>query len=252
VAHVEAGLRSWDFMHPFPEEFNRRVISLASVLNFCPTQLSAANLIKEGVAKRSIRVVGNSCIDALFWTLSHSKAPKCFTEGSTGILVTGHRRENWDEGIANLCGAVRKLVETWPEAEVLLPVHLNPKVRGVIHEMLGSTERVKLTEPLDYPTFCWAMKQAKLILTDSGGVQEEALALGIPTLVTRKVTERPEVLEGGTVQLVGSDPQRIFRAANRLLGQMDLYKRLNRPRFPFGRGDSSAKIVHALKRHFKI
>ena len=252
VAHVEAGLRSWDFMHPFPEEFNRRVISLSAALHFCPTSLSASNLLKEGVAKKTIRVVGNSCIDALLWTLKHSQPSECFSPGKDGILVTGHRRENWDEGIANLCRAVRQLTDTWEYTEVLFPVHLNPKVRDVVHKILGDTDRVRLTEPLDYRTFCWAMKQAKLIITDSGGVQEEALALGTPTLVTRKVTERPEVLESGTVQLVGNTPEKIVRFANRILGKSEYYKKLNHPSFPFGHGDTSAKIIRELRRYFLL
>jgi len=252
VAHVEAGLRSWDFMHPFPEEFNRRVISLSAALHFCPTELSAANLMKEGVPKRRIRIVGNSCIDALMWTLSQSQPADCFSDKMDGILVTGHRRENWDEGIVNLCTAIRQLIDTWEKVEVLFPMHLNPKVRDVVCKILGDTNRVRLTEPLDYRTFCWAMKQAKLIITDSGGVQEEALALGTPTLVTRKVTERPEVLESGTVQLVGNTPATIVRCASRLLGQDKFYKRLNRPSFPFGRGNASLKIIRGLKRYFQV
>jgi UDP-N-acetylglucosamine 2-epimerase (non-hydrolysing) len=250
VAHVEAGLRSWDFQHPFPEEFNRRVISLGAALHLCPTKVSAANLVKEGVSRRQIRIVGNSCIDALFWTLRQAAPPPCFDEGKMGILVTGHRRENWEEGIANLCAALKRIVAAHPQADILFPVHLNPKVQTVVRRILGDARRVRLTEPLDYRTFCWAMKQAKLIITDSGGVQEEALALGTPTLVTRKVTERPEVLDGGTVQLVGSNTTRIASIAHRLLGDEEMYARLNRPRFPFGRGDASVKIVQALVQHF--
>lgn len=251
VAHVEAGLRSWDFQHPFPEEFNRRVISLSGSLHFCPTRVSAANLLKEGVNRRQIRVVGNSCIDALFWTLRNSSAPQCFAPGTTGVLVTGHRRENWDTGIAGLCVALKRIVAAHPDVDILFPVHLNPKVHTVVHRILGDAERIRLVEPLDYRTFCWAMKQAKLIITDSGGVQEEALALGTPALVTRKVTERPEVLEGGTVQLVGSTTTRIVSAANRLLGSQEIYARHNLPRFPFGRGNASLKIVQALLRHVR-
>lgn len=250
VAHVEAGLRSWDFQHPFPEEFNRRVISLGAALHLCPTRVSAANLCKEGVSPRQIKVVGNSCIDALLWTLRHSAAPKSFTPGATGILVTGHRRENWDSGIAGLCRALKRIVAAHPRAEVLFPVHLNPKVQEIVHGLLADADRIRLVEPLDYRRFCWAMKEAKIIITDSGGVQEEALALGTPTIVTRKVTERPEVLEGGTVQLVGNSTARIVSASNKLLRDGAEYERLNRPKFPFGRGDASEKIVVALKRYF--
>src|SRR5207245_10893883 len=132
----------------------------------------------------------------LFWTLANSSPRQCFTQGRVGILVTNHRRENWESGIANVCHVLGQIAREIPKAEILFAVHLNPKVRSIVHKLLGDTQRVTLTEPLDYATFCWAMKQARLIITDSGGIQEEALALGTPTLVTRKVTERPEVLTG--------------------------------------------------------
>lgn len=251
LAHVEAGLRSGDFMHPFPEEFNRRVIGLAATLHFCPTRLSASNLMKEGVHRKRIRIVGNSCIDALFWTLTNSKPRECFSRDRIGILVTNHRRENWQSGIANLCHALDQIATANPKVEILFAVHLNPKVRRIVHGILGNTERVKLTEPLDYATFCWAMKQARLIITDSGGIQEEALALGTPTLVTRKVTERPEVLKGGTVQVVGIDTKKIVAAAQRICMDPSVYRQLHRPRFPFGRGNSSEKIVVALQHYFR-
>jgi UDP-N-acetylglucosamine 2-epimerase (non-hydrolysing) len=252
LAHVEAGLRSGDFMHPFPEEFNRRVIGLAADLHFCPTRRSASNLMKEGVHRQRIRIVGNSCIDALFWTLANSEPGECFGRHTIGILVTNHRRENWRFGIANLCHALERIARTSPNVEILFAVHLNPNVRSIVHKVLGRTERVRLTEPLDYATFCRAMKQARLIITDSGGIQEEALALGTPTLVTRKVTERPEVLKGGTVQIVGSDSRKIIAAAKRILTDPSIYRRLHRPRFPFGRGDTSEKIVRALRSYFKL
>jgi UDP-N-acetylglucosamine 2-epimerase (non-hydrolysing) len=251
VAHVEAGLRSGDFMHPFPEELNRRVIGLTATLHFCPTRLSAANLVKEGVNRRQIRIVGNSCIDAVMWTLAKTKRKQCFSRDKVGILVTNHRRENWEFGIANLCHALRRMANAIPRVEVLFAVHLNPKVRSIVHRILGDTQRVKLTEPLDYAPFCWAMKQARLIITDSGGIQEEALALGTPTLVTRKVTERPEVLKGGTVQIIGNDNRKIIAAAQAICTNESLYRRLHRPRFPFGRGDTSAKIVQSFRTYFK-
>jgi UDP-N-acetylglucosamine 2-epimerase (non-hydrolysing) len=250
LAHVEAGLRSGDFMHPFPEEFNRRVISLAADLHFCPTKQSAANLLKEGVKRGRIRVVGNSCIDALLWTLKNSKPRECFSADKTGILVTNHRRENWESGIATLCRVLHRIASDLPQAEILFAVHLNPRVRGIVHKILGNTKRVRLTEPLDYSTFCWAMKQARLIITDSGGIQEEALALGTPTLVTRRVTERPEVLKGGTVQIVGNNSARIMSIARAICSNPSAYRRLHRPRFPFGRGDTSAKIVRSLTSYF--
>jgi UDP-N-acetylglucosamine 2-epimerase (non-hydrolysing) len=251
IAHVEAGLRSRDFMHPFPEEFNRRVIGLAADVHLCPTRGSALNLLKEGVNRRHIWVVGNPCIDALLWTLTNTKHKPFFGRPKIGILVTNHRRENWQSGIANLCYALDQIVRSTPNVEILFAVHLNPKVRNIVHEILGKTKRVKLAEPLDYASFCWAMKQARLIITDSGGIQEEALALGTPTLVTRKVTERPEVLKGGTVRVVGNDTRRIVAAALGICTNQSLYKRLHHPRFPFGRGDSSEKILAALRAYFR-
>jgi UDP-N-acetylglucosamine 2-epimerase (non-hydrolysing) len=251
IAHVEAGLRSRDFMHPFPEEFNRRVIGLAATLHFCPTQGSASNLIKEGVPRSRVRIVGNSCIDALFWTLTNTERKKCFGQDKIGILVTNHRRENWQSGIANLCQALTFIATAIPNVEILFPVHLNPKVSKIVHPLLDKTKNVKLLKPLDYGTFCWAMKEAKLIITDSGGIQEEALALGTPTLVTRKVTERPEVLEGGTIQIVGNDTRKIMTAVQAICTNPSVYRRLHHPRFPFGRGNTSVKIVQSLHTYFK-
>jgi UDP-N-acetylglucosamine 2-epimerase (non-hydrolysing) len=251
LAHVEAGLRSGDFMHPFPEEFNRRVIGLAADLHFCPTRRSASNLLREGVSRQRIHIVGNSCIDALFWTLTDSKPRACFSRNRIGILVTNHRRENWQSGIANLCRALLRIATAIPKVEILFPVHLNPTVRKIVHGILDKADNVKLAKPLDYATFCWAMKQAKLIITDSGGIQEEALALGTPTLVTRKVTERPEVLKGGTVQIVGNDSRKIMAAAQAICTDGSLYRRLHHPRFPFGRGNTSAKIVQSFHTYFK-
>lgn len=251
VAHVEAGLRSGDFMHPFPEEFNRRVISLAAALHFCPTRQSADNLLREGVTRSSIYIVGNSCIDALFWTLKNSKPKPIFDKTKTGILVTSHRRENWEFGVQNLCVALNKIARTHSNLDILFAVHLNPRVRSIVKKALAKTDQVRLVEPLDYSTFCWAMKQARLIVTDSGGIQEEALALGTPTLVTRKVTERPEVLEGGTVQIVGNNSDEIVARAEPILTNSSTYKRLHHARFPFGRGTTSTKIMRVLRRHFR-
>jgi len=251
VAHVEAGLRSRDFMHPFPEEFNRRIIGLAATVHFCPTQLSASNLLKEGVRRRQIHIVGNSCIDALLWTLANTRPQECFSRNTIGILVTNHRRENWESGIAKLCHTLVQITRTIPSVEILFAVHLNPKVRNIVHQVLGNAKSIRLEEPLGYARFCWAMKRARLIITDSGGIQEEALALGTPTLVTRKVTERPEVLKGGTVQIMGNDSRKIMTAAQAICTKPSVYRRLHRPRFPFGRGNTSEKIAQALRHYFQ-
>jgi UDP-N-acetylglucosamine 2-epimerase (non-hydrolysing) len=248
VAHVEAGLRSFDLQQPFPEEFNRRVISLAAAIHFCPTQVSAANLRKEGIPSNRIRVVGNTCIDALLWTTA-TKSPKgTFAPGTRGILVTGHRRENWKTGIANLCGVLSQLADKFRDVEILFPVHKNPIVRKIVENAISGQDRIRLVEPMDYPEFCDAMRDAHFIISDSGGVQEEALALGTPVLVTRNLTERPEVLEGGTVQLVGMTGKRLIAEATRLLSNPAEHSKRAKPRFPFGKGDSAKKILAALEK----
>lgn len=247
VAHVEAGLRSFDLQQPFPEEFNRRVISIAANLHFCPTKVSAANLLAEGIPRRNIHIVGNTCIDALFWTLRRGNKTRIFAKGTRGILVTLHRRENWGEGLASICRALRGIAADFPDTEMLLPVHKNPVVSATIRKELANERRVHLVEPMNYASFCHAMKEAFLIISDSGGVQEEALALGTPVLVTRTVTERPEVLEGGTVQLVGTSAKKLAGEASKLLTNASLYRKLNKPRFPFGRGKSGSLIARLVK-----
>ena len=249
VAHVEAGLRSFDLSQPFPEEFNRRVISIGADLNFCPTRVSASNLLAEGVSKKAIHVVGNTCIDALLWTLQKHRAPKAFTPGTRGILATAHRRENWSGGIARLCGVLKKIARRFPDTETLFPVHRNPIVRDIINNELSGLPQVRLVDPMGYCEFAWAMKEAFLIISDSGGVQEEALALGTPVLVARDVTERPEVLKGGTVQLTGTSPDKLWKAARRLLADPQAYRLASVARFPFGRGDAAGKITSAIGRH---
>lgn len=247
VAHVEAGLRSFDLHQPFPEEFNRRVISIAANLHFCPTKVSAANLLAEGIPRRNIHIVGNTCIDALFWTLRRGNNTRIFAKGTRGILVTLHRRENWGEGLAGICRALRGIAADFPDTEMLLPVHKNPVVSATVRKELADERRVHLVEPMNYASFCHAMKGAFLIISDSGGVQEEALALGTPVLVTRTVTERPEVLEGGTVQLVGTSAKKLAGEASKLLTNASLYRKLNKPRFPFGRGKAGSLIAQLIK-----
>jgi UDP-N-acetylglucosamine 2-epimerase len=248
VAHVEAGLRSFNLQQPFPEEFNRRVISLAGGIHFCPTRVSASNLCKEGVPSQRIRVVGNTCIDALLWTTAGTKQKSIFSPGNRGILVTSHRRENWESGIANLCQVLRHLSEKFRDVEFCFPVHKNPIVRKIVKDILSGQDRIHLLEPMDYPEFCAAMRDAYMIISDSGGVQEEALALGTPVLVTRNVTERPEVLDGGTVRLVGSSSKRLLSEATLLLSKPAEHQKRAKARFPFGKGDSAQKIVAALEK----
>jgi len=246
VAHVEAGLRSFDLQQPFPEEFNRRVISVGARLHFCPTKVSATNLLREGVDRESIHVVGNTCIDALFWTLRRKNGRRIFSTGRRGILVTLHRRENWGDAIAGICRVLRNLASEFPDTEILLPVHKNPVVAETIHRELRSQDRINLVAPMGYSSFCQAMKEAYLIVSDSGGVQEEALALGTPVLVTRGVTERPEVLKGGTVRLVGTSPEVLHAACVALLGDKRAYAKAHVARFPFGRGDAAKKIAATI------
>jgi len=252
VAHVEAGLRSFDLQQPFPEEFNRRVISVGARLHFCPTKVSAANLLREGVDQKSIHVVGNTCIDALFWTLRRKRGRRIgrriFPSGRRGILVTLHRRENWGDAIAGICRVLRNLASEFPDTEILLPVHKNPVVAETIRRELRGQDRIHLVPPMDYASFCRAMKEACLIVSDSGGVQEEALALGTPVLVARGVTERPEVLKGGTVRLVGTSPEVLYDACFALLGDERAYAKAQVARFPFGRGDAARKIVTIMAR----
>lgn len=248
VAHVEAGLRTFDLLQPFPEEFNRRVISIGAAVHFCPTKFSAENLRKEGIEKRKVHVVGNTCIDALLWTLKNRKPVRVFTPGLRGILVTAHRRENWSQGIASLCKVLSKIVKSFPDVEILFPVHRNPIVQNTVRNFLKEVPRIRLVDPMDYYEFSWAMKQAHFIITDSGGVQEEALALGTPVLVTRNVTERPEVLDGDTVRLVGNSQARLWRETSLLLNNEAQYKRANMARFPFGKGNSASKIANVIER----
>lgn len=248
VSHVEAGLRSFDLQQPFPEEFNRRVISIGAGLHFCPTKVSAANLLREGIDRKSIHIVGNTCIDALFWTLLRKKSRQVFSPGRRGILVTLHRRENWGDAIAGICHVLRDIVSEFQDTEVLLPVHKNPVVAETIRRELRSLDRINLAAPMDYASFCQAMKEACLIVSDSGGVQEEALALGTPVLVTRSVTERPEVLKGGTVRLVGTSPAVLYEACVALLGNRRAYAKAHVARFPFGRGDAAKKIATTIAR----
>jgi len=248
VAHVEAGLRSFDLRQPFPEEFNRRVISVGARLHFCPTKVSAANLLREGVDRKSIHVVGNTCIDALFWTLRRKKRRRIFTERRRGILVTLHRRENWGDAILGICRVLRNLASEFQDTEILLPVHKNPVVAETIRQELRGQDRINLVAPMDYASFCQAMKEAYLIVSDSGGVQEEALALGTPVLVTRSVTERPEVLKGRTVRLVGTSSHVLHQACVAMLSDNQAYAKAHIARFPFGRGNAARKIATTIER----
>jgi UDP-N-acetylglucosamine 2-epimerase (non-hydrolysing) len=259
VGHIEAGLRSCDKFAPFPEEMNRRLADELSDLLFAPTEGAKANLLREGFPEERIFVTGNTVIDALLWTVERLESPEAQArlarrfaelgldlEGKRLILVTAHRRESFGR-LGEICHALRLIAEHNRDVELVYPVHLNPQVRGPVRRALEGTERVHLLEPLDYESFVWLMSRAYLILTDSGGIQEEAPSLGKPVLVMRERTERPEALAAGTAKLVGVAPQRIFQEAQRLLDEPAEYAKMARAVNPFGDGHAAERIVSILK-----
>ncbi|MGH9805303.1 MAG: non-hydrolyzing UDP-N-acetylglucosamine 2-epimerase [Candidatus Acidiferrales bacterium] len=257
VAHVEAGLRSRDLTQPFPEEANRRLADALTMLFFAPTEAARQNLLGEGVPDARIRVTGNTVIDAL---LDVAARPYDFSKGPLAslplnadgsrrriILVTAHRRESFGEPLRALCGAIRAVAERFPDAQVVYPVHLNPNVQRPVRELLGGFNNISLLEPLDYEPFVHLMKRATLILTDSGGLQEEAPSLGVPVLVMREVTERPEGVAAGAARVVGTDPAKILAAAAaELLDSPDSRARMSVVRNPYGDGMASQRITEAL------
>lgn len=249
VGHVEAGLRTDDLYNPFPEEMNRRVASQLTRLHFAPTSTAVSNLRRDGIAPEAIFLTGNTVIDALLTTASKIEAAP--TEGRT-ILVTAHRRENWGEPLQDICWAVRDLVERNPDVNVLFPAHLNPIVQNTAREILGVVDRVRIIDPLDYAPFVKAMKEATLILTDSGGVQEEGPSLGKPVLVMRTTTERPEAVDAGTVRLVGVGREDIFRNAQELLNDPAAYARMANAVNPYGDGRAAERIVEAIRYFFGL
>ena len=242
-AHVEAGLRTPTIDSPFPEEFNRRAVGLITALHFPPTMFSAENLFKEGVAADSVLVTGNTSIDAIQLLASSRVAD----DDSRMILVTTHRRENWGEPQRDICRAVARILDAFPECTVVLPMHRNPVVREVLEQELGGHPRVSLIEPPEYPEFVDLMARSHLILTDSGGVQEEAPALGKPVLVLRTETERPEGIVAGNAKLVGTDPDKIFEAAQTLLNDTDAYAVVAQARNPYGDGLAARRVVSRIR-----
>jgi UDP-N-acetylglucosamine 2-epimerase (non-hydrolysing) len=252
VGHVEAGLRTLDKYNPFPEELNRRLVGHIADLHFAPTKRAKENLLSEGIPEGSIFVTGNTVVDALFMILARTKSedylPKALSQPDRKlILVTAHRRESFGEGIANICLALKEIVKRVPDVEIVYPVHLNPNVREPVYRMLSGMERVHLIEPLDYISFVHLMKASYLILTDSGGIQEEAPSLGRPVLVLRNTTERPEAVEAGAAKLVGTDPQRIVAETLRLLQDPSGYSKMATVPNPFGDGKAALRIVDILE-----
>lgn len=260
VGHVEAGLRTHDKWRPFPEEINRRVAGVIADLHFAPTERARQNLIREGVPDEYILVTGNPVIDALHWVAVQSSHADDLDVGRLGsdrvtskhsngklILVTAHRRENFGQPLERICLALRDISLRYDGGvQIVYPVHLNPNVWGPVHHLLGDVPNITLTPPLDYLPMVHLMKQAHLVLTDSGGIQEEAPGLGVPVLVLREVTERPEAVEAGAVRLVGTDRERIVAETCRLLDDPAQYEDIAQAINPYGDGRASQRIVAAL------
>ena len=262
VGHVEAGLRTYDVYAPFPEEFNRQVASKVARWHFAPTDLCRANLLGERISEAAITVTGNTVIDALHWILDRVEADVELKgrlneslraslpfnwRSDRFVLVTGHRRENFGDGFLQICSAIRDLAMLYPTVHFVYPVHLNPNVMRPVNEILTSLVNVHLIAPLDYEPFVYLLKHAYLVLTDSGGVQEEAPSLGKPVLVMREVTERPEAVEAGTVELVGANQARIVSGVSRLLSDESHYQLMARAHNPYGDGHACSRIVEVLK-----
>ena len=256
VAHVEAGLRTGNFYAPWPEEMNRRIAGAITAVHFAPTSRARDNLRREGVGEEYIHITGNTVIDALLSAVDRARAnPQLMSQFSfldparRTILVTGHRRENFGEGFQRICRALERLAAR-SDVQIVYPVHLNPNVLGPVREALGNWNNVHLIEPLDYLPFVALMDRADLIITDSGGVQEEAPSLGKPVLVMRDTTERPEAVEAGTVRLVGTDEERIVGEATRLLDDPQAYFAMSRAHNPYGDGQAANRIVKVLQQKF--
>jgi UDP-N-acetylglucosamine 2-epimerase (non-hydrolysing) len=253
IAHVEAGLRTYNKAQPFPEEINRHLVSVLADWHFAPTEGARQNLLRENVPADRVFVTGNTVVDALLSIVRQSAPPlPKFAEDlalqQRLLLVTAHRRENWGQPMRRICHALRLLTERFPEIVIAFSVHLNPNVRAVVHEELQQTPRIHLLKPLDYAAFVHLMARAHFILTDSGGIQEEAPSLGKPVLVLRDVTERPEGIEAGALSLVGTDPDRIVMAATRLLSDPEAYQAMARHENPYGDGRAAERIVQILRR----
>ena len=261
IAHVEAGLRTHDVYAPFPEEFNRKTISSIADLNFVPTETSRMNLISEGISSNKIWITGNTVIDSLFLVLkridedeflknaisSRLRAVLDFDVGvEKFVLITGHRRENFGSGFLNICEALKDLSIEHPNMKFVYPVHLNPNVRGPVFELLQGLKNVYLISPLDYETFIYLLRFSYFVLTDSGGIQEEAPSLGKPVLVMRDSTERPEALVAGTVRLVGSSVSKIVSMVTELIINESTYSEMSIAQNPFGDGNACAAIIDAI------
>lgn len=267
VGHIEAGLRTHNIYSPWPEEINRQITSRIATYNFAPTNLSHDNLIKENIKETSIYVTGNTVIDALHWVVDklnkdeelrkkqHDTLYKAGynynADGRRIVLVTGHRRENFGNGFINICTALKELVLKYPDVDFIYPMHLNPNVRKPIHEVFGenlnSWGNMHFIEPLEYLSFVYLMEKATIVLTDSGGIQEEAPGLGKPVLVMRDTTERPEALQAGTVKLVGANHDKIVKMVSVLLNNKEEYEKMSKAVNPYGDGKACSRIVKTFQ-----
>lgn len=269
VGHIEAGLRTHNIYSPWPEEMNRQITGRIASYNFAPTPLSKANLLKEAVEEKSIIVTGNTVIDALYWVVDKIKEDESLSkklkkllalagydesrleQNKRMVLITGHRRENFGEGFINMCSAIKELANKYPNVDFVYPMHLNPNVRKPIHQVFGENlenlGNIFFIEPLEYLSFVYLMEKSSIVLTDSGGIQEEAPGLGKPVLVMRDTTERPEALEAGTVKLVGTDYDKIVDGVSRLLDDSAYYEQMSRAINPYGDGKACLRIVETLK-----
>ena len=254
VCHIEAGLRTYNKHSPFPEEINRQLTTRLTDLHFAPTIAAKNNLIAEGINESNIKVTGNTVIDALFWTCNKLKnyendeirfLKRLINTDKKLILITGHRRENFGDGFIDICKAIKQIASR-SDVQCIYPVHLNPNVQKPVKDLLGDLANVELIDPLGYPAFVWLMIQSIFILTDSGGIQEEAPSLGKPVLVMRNTTERPEAVQSGSVQLVGTDQEKIVNKANALLDNVDIYTAMSKNHNPYGNGNACTEILDFL------
>ncbi len=263
VGHVEAGLRTHNVYAPFPEEFNRQLASKVTQWHFAPTPFSKQNLLAERIPDESITVTGNTVIDALLWVLDRIEAnpnrrsaivdflSNCLPfnwRETRFVLITGHRRENFGDGFLQICEGIKDLAKLYPTVHFVYPVHLNPNVQQPVNEILDGLDNVHLVEPLDYEPFVFLLKHSHIVLTDSGGIQEEAPSLGKPVLVMRDVTERPEAIDAGTVRLVGANRQRIVENICELLDNEESYQKMSRAHNPYGDGKACARIIEVLRK----
>ena len=269
VGHVEAGLRTHNIYSPWPEEMNRLITGRIATYHFSPTQLSRQNLLKENVSDDMITVTGNTVIDALYWVVDKIKNDQSLNdklkqilvsagydvnrlnEGKKLVLITGHRRENFGDGFISMCTAIKDLTQKYPEVDFVYPMHLNPNVRKPIHEVFGedlsNLGNMFFIEPLEYLSFVYLMEKSTIVLTDSGGIQEEAPGLGKPVLVMRDTTERPEALDAGTVKLVGTDYNKILNEISTLLDNENAYNMMSKAVNPYGDGLACKRIIEKLK-----